>query len=115
MPGNPAAAFSHSAHGSGSSSRADHDQGRAAMVGHQERCAIRADHPYPISLLKIAKIVGAYPVNRLAFAILGNPADSEGNVVVVRPFSITRAGHRVETNVVRLALRINSRRNDYDR
>ena len=105
----------HSAHGRTTRAGANHDDVGARMVGHQERGAKRANDLHLVTGVQIAEVIGADPQHRLALVVFLDPLHRERQIVVTRPLAIARAGDGVLARMVRLALRIHTRRDDANR
>ncbi len=107
--------FGHRAHRRRARARADHQQARARMIGHQERRAVRSDDLHLIAFGEIAEVIRSDARDGLAVVILGDALHGERQVVVARPLALARARDRIQAHVMRPARCVDARRQDADR
>ena len=82
------------------------------MIGHEEAAAKRTNHLNGVAHFHIAQIVGAHPLNRLAFVVFGHALHCERNIVVTRTLAIARAGNGVLACMMGLTRRIHAWRHN---
>ena len=109
------APLGHRAHRRRAGAGAHHEQAGARVVGHQEGRAVRTDDLDLVALAQIAQVVRRDAAHRLAVVVLGDALHRERQVVVARALAFARARDRVQAHVVRLAARVDARRQDADR
>src|SRR5262245_28022651 len=84
------------------------------MVRHQEGAPIGTDDLDGIADLEVTHVVGSHASDCRSGVIVSNAFYGERDVVVVRTFAIAWTRHGVQTHIVRLAIRVDSGRDDPD-